>query len=201
MQSNRSLPPPQTLARTLARHGVTPDTEVIAYDDSRFAFGARLWWLMDSLGYRPPRLLNGGYAGFLRAGGKPSTAIENAVACAVPTLDDYRQLCDFQSLPRAQAPPGGAEDPPPSQAATQLLQNINTGTRLRAADNTDTQVASWPVAGHGGAGFKCLLISNSTCCFYHIIAHSSHPFGLHITHYMPSILKASNSLANARFWK
>ena len=49
------LPDPDQLAAKLASCGIGPDTEVIAYDDSRLAFAARLWWLMRSLGYRPPR--------------------------------------------------------------------------------------------------------------------------------------------------
>ena len=62
------LPDPARFVATLAGFGVGPDTAVIAYDDSRLAFAARLWWLMRAIGYRPPRLLNGGYQGFLRAG-------------------------------------------------------------------------------------------------------------------------------------
>jgi thiosulfate/3-mercaptopyruvate sulfurtransferase len=54
------LPDPEDFAATLANCGIGPDTLVIAYDDNRLAFAARLWWLMHSLGYRPPRLLDGG---------------------------------------------------------------------------------------------------------------------------------------------
>ena len=37
------LPQPSVFASTLARCGVGPETEVVAYDDSRLAFAARLW--------------------------------------------------------------------------------------------------------------------------------------------------------------
>jgi thiosulfate/3-mercaptopyruvate sulfurtransferase len=67
------LPEAAEFAALLSQFGVGPTTEVVAYDDSRLAFAARLWWLMRALGYRPPRLLNGGYAGYLQAGGRPET--------------------------------------------------------------------------------------------------------------------------------
>jgi thiosulfate/3-mercaptopyruvate sulfurtransferase len=67
------LPDAAAFAALLAQYGVGPATDVVAYDDSRLAFAARLWWLMRALGYRPPRLLNGGYAGYLQAGGAPET--------------------------------------------------------------------------------------------------------------------------------
>ena len=63
------LPEPQVFAATLARFGVDKQTQVIAYDDSRFAFASRLWWMMRSLGYTPPLLVNGGYTGWLNSGG------------------------------------------------------------------------------------------------------------------------------------
>ena len=62
------LPTPTALAACLAQCGIGPQTRVVAYDDSRFAFAARLWWLMRSLGYRPPRLLNGGFRAWVAAG-------------------------------------------------------------------------------------------------------------------------------------
>ena len=69
------LPEPAVLIDTLARSGIGPDTEVVAYDASRFAFAARLWWLMRALDYRPPRLLNGGYQAWLDAGGEVSAEL------------------------------------------------------------------------------------------------------------------------------
>jgi thiosulfate/3-mercaptopyruvate sulfurtransferase len=69
------LPDSARFVETLAHFGVGPETEVVAYDDSRLAFAARLWWLMRAVGYRVPRLLNGGYTAFLAAGGKPETGV------------------------------------------------------------------------------------------------------------------------------
>ena len=104
------LPEAQQLLATLAAYGVGPDTPVIAYDDSRLAYAARLWWLMRSLGYRPPRLLNGGYSAYLAAGGPteigepaplpvPAPASAPASRAAGGLVSSvYTGCCDRQSL-------------------------------------------------------------------------------------------------------
>jgi thiosulfate/3-mercaptopyruvate sulfurtransferase len=77
---------------------VGPDTEVLVYDDSRLAFAARLWWLMRSLGYKPPRLLNGGYQAFLDAGGRPDAVVPQAQPCAAITATGFSGYCDIDGL-------------------------------------------------------------------------------------------------------
>ncbi len=63
------LPNPETFAQTLAAVGVTsPDVLLVVYDDSRFAFAARLWWLMRYLGHDRVAILDGGFKGWQSAG-------------------------------------------------------------------------------------------------------------------------------------
>jgi len=63
------LPNPAKLASKLEEIGVWKDeTLVLAYDDSRLAFAARLWWLLRYLGHDRVAVLNGGLAGWLGAG-------------------------------------------------------------------------------------------------------------------------------------
>ncbi|NND67421.1 MAG: sulfurtransferase [Halioglobus sp.] len=100
------LPPPDVFAATLAAIGIAADTDVIVYDDSRFAFAARLWWMLRSLGYRPPRLLDGGYSAFIAGGGEPQQAIPPAVPCAPARVSAYNGCLDIDGVRRAQA--GGA---------------------------------------------------------------------------------------------
>ena len=45
-----------------------PPSWVIAYDDSRFAFAARLWWLLNYLGHTQVAVLDGGIQGWQAAG-------------------------------------------------------------------------------------------------------------------------------------
>lgn len=92
------LPDPADFAATLAAYSVRPDTEVLVYDDSRLAFAARLWWLMRSLGYRAPRLLNGGYQTFLDAGGRPDTVVPELRPCAAIAATSFSGCCDIDGL-------------------------------------------------------------------------------------------------------
>ena len=81
------LPSPAVFAQRLAELGVVPGTELLLYDDSRCVFAARLWWMLRGLGFGPLRLLDGGYAAWMAAGGTPSTAlppVTPAAAAAVP---------------------------------------------------------------------------------------------------------------------
>jgi len=99
------LPEPAALQATLAACGIGPQSRVVAYDDSRFAFASRLWWLMRSLGYRPPQLLNGGYKAWLALG----TAVETEAPPrqqAAFTPASMSGFCDIEGLRQLQA--GGA---------------------------------------------------------------------------------------------
>jgi thiosulfate/3-mercaptopyruvate sulfurtransferase len=72
------LPNPEALAAKLAVMGVNSKsysnepTLVVAYDDSRFAYAARLWWLLNYLGHERVAVLDGGYSGW-QANGYPVT--------------------------------------------------------------------------------------------------------------------------------
>jgi len=92
------LPVAGDFAALMARHGVGPDTAVVAYDDSRLAGSTRLWWLMRNGGYRPPRLLNGGYQAFLAAGGQPETAVPVARPVDPLPLAGFSGCCTVDQL-------------------------------------------------------------------------------------------------------
>lgn len=96
------LPHPGALAACLASYGVTLNTEVVVYDNARLAMASRLWWLMRSLGYRPPRVLDGGYQAYLEAGGEPQTEVPQPHPCEVPVVADFTGYCDINGLRRAQ---------------------------------------------------------------------------------------------------
>lgn len=69
------LPNPQSLATKLETIGITSgETWVIAYDDARFAFASRLWWLLRYLGHHKVSLLDGGWNGWTQ-GGYPVTEV------------------------------------------------------------------------------------------------------------------------------
>lgn len=55
------LPDFNQLAAQLSTMGVDSQTLVVAYDDSRFAFAARLWWLLRYMGHERVAVLDGGF--------------------------------------------------------------------------------------------------------------------------------------------
>ncbi len=56
------LPDLDSLAEKLAAMGIIRDrTWVVVYDDARFAFAARLWWLLNYMGHASVAILNGGW--------------------------------------------------------------------------------------------------------------------------------------------
>ncbi|MEQ8801753.1 MAG: rhodanese-like domain-containing protein, partial [Haliea sp.] len=97
------LPDPGTLAARLAGLGIGLETPVVAYDDSRFAFAARFWWLLRALGYRPPSLLNGGYQAWVAAGGAVATDVPSPRPCPQPAVGGYAGCCDIGELAQLQA--------------------------------------------------------------------------------------------------
>jgi thiosulfate/3-mercaptopyruvate sulfurtransferase len=62
------LPDDRVLGAKLAAMGISSQTLVIAYDDSRFGFAARLWWLLRYYGHNRVALLDGGYTNWVKAG-------------------------------------------------------------------------------------------------------------------------------------
>lgn len=60
------LPDFDLFASKLEKIGIIKNkTRVIVYDDSRFAFAARLWWLLRYLGHKEVALLDGGWNGWV----------------------------------------------------------------------------------------------------------------------------------------
>ncbi len=69
------LPDPRAFASRMAALGVGSDTTVIAYDDGSGVPASRLWWMLDALGHRQVRLLDGGLRAWLAAGQPLSTDV------------------------------------------------------------------------------------------------------------------------------
>jgi thiosulfate/3-mercaptopyruvate sulfurtransferase len=71
------LPDTSILAKKLETMGIQSanPTRVIVYDDSRFAFAARLWWLLRYLGHAEVAVLDGGWGAWQEAGYPTTTEI------------------------------------------------------------------------------------------------------------------------------
>jgi thiosulfate/3-mercaptopyruvate sulfurtransferase len=71
------LPAAKDFAAFLARHGVTPESMIVAYDDAGGLYAARLWWMARWIGHNRVALLDGGWTKWIGEG--------RAVAAEVPT--------------------------------------------------------------------------------------------------------------------
>lgn len=69
----------------IGKLGIDGKRPVIVYDDNRSLDASRAWWILKHRGVRDVRLLNGGWKGWLAAGGKSSRE-EPAVTVATPEL-------------------------------------------------------------------------------------------------------------------
>lgn len=92
-------PDVDTFCDWLGRCGVTPTTQVVAYDAGDGAFSARLWWLLQALGHRDVAVLDGGWARW-SALGLPA---DRAIPAVSPT--EYRSDFDRDRLLEAAAIP------------------------------------------------------------------------------------------------
>lgn len=127
------LPDTARLRRWLGDHGIAPDTQVVAYDDTGGNMAVRLWWLLRWLGHERVALLNGGWQAW-RTASLPITAEPPAppTAVAFDGAPDWGQVVDSAAILDSLGSPSAP-----------LLIDARTGERFRGeAEPID------PVAGH-----------------------------------------------------
>lgn len=83
----------------LGRCGVTPDTQVVAYDGGDGAYAARLWWLLRTLGHRKAAVLDGGWAHWAAQGLPADNAIPIAQPATYRAVSDTACLLDATEIP------------------------------------------------------------------------------------------------------
>ena len=95
------LPAIEHLATRLGQAGIQsadPRAIVVAYDDSRFGFAARFWWLLQYLGHEQVVLLDGGFGAWKAAGCPIDTSIPaQQTAQFVPHLQT-QMLVDIEDV-------------------------------------------------------------------------------------------------------
>lgn len=74
------LPTPEVAAAAFGRLGIGPGKQVIAYDQAGGAFAARLWWMLQWLGFEAAAVLDGGYAKWTGEGRAVSTEASEPAA-------------------------------------------------------------------------------------------------------------------------
>lgn len=76
------LPARADFAATLGRCGITPATQVVAFDRQGGVYAARLWWMLRWIGHEAAAVLDGGVAAWTAAGGALVTDATVPVAAA-----------------------------------------------------------------------------------------------------------------------
>ncbi|MBN8431398.1 sulfurtransferase [Microbulbifer salipaludis] len=87
--------------------GVSEETQVVVYDDQRFAFAARAWWLFRHFGHAQVAVLNGGLQAWKKAG-LPTTADRTSAPAAgsFTASANAAELVHYDDLyPHLQTPP------------------------------------------------------------------------------------------------
>jgi thiosulfate/3-mercaptopyruvate sulfurtransferase len=97
------LPNMKVLGQKFAEMGIVRnETLVVAYDDSRFAFAARLWWLLRYLGHDLVVLLDGGWNEWLKYGYPVSQAIPQNKAVSFTPQPNCNWIVDIEEVKSVQ---------------------------------------------------------------------------------------------------
>ena len=86
------LPGIESFVAMMRQHGVSADTQVIAYDDAGGMFAARLWWLLKWLGHDRVAVLDGGWPAWLKQGGAVSSSPSNLPAAGNLSAQVRREM-------------------------------------------------------------------------------------------------------------
>lgn len=105
------LPDIQELAAKLSAIGIHSQpphgpTLVVAYDDSRFAFASRLWWLLRYLGHEQVVVLEGGFAGWQAANYATTAEIPPAQSGNFLPQPQANQVVDISDVQARKDLPG-----------------------------------------------------------------------------------------------
>ncbi len=98
------LPDPNIFIQNLAALGIATDTPVVAYDNSRFAFASRLWWMLRALGYRNVQVLDGGFNAWINSGAAIATdaPVLRSTPVKAHCAEEFLRCIDFEGVRDAQ---------------------------------------------------------------------------------------------------
>jgi len=97
------LPDPTTFARAMAGRGIGDGDTVVAYDDVGGWVAARLWWMLDDLGFGAGGrggafVLDGGSPAWVAAGHATSDATPSVAAATLTLRDRWSRVIDRAAL-------------------------------------------------------------------------------------------------------
>lgn len=85
------LPPVSKFTKFLGQLGITPDSQVIVYDDKNGAnAAARFWWMLRALGHQQIQVLDGGFQAAIDAGFPTSSETETPNSASTYPADAWQ---------------------------------------------------------------------------------------------------------------
>lgn len=100
------LPDLERLADTLGGLGVGDGHDVVVYDQGGSFYAARAWWLLRFLGHARVRVLDGGVAAYLEAGGGLVTEVPRHAPARLRVRPQRHMVVDVQDVEAALGDPG-----------------------------------------------------------------------------------------------
>jgi thiosulfate/3-mercaptopyruvate sulfurtransferase len=92
------LPDPVAFAERMAELGVGDDTDVVVYDDASGMIAARVWWMLENLGHRSVRVLDGGFVAWAASGLPVTTEIPTPTPGRLALADHWTRVIDRDAL-------------------------------------------------------------------------------------------------------
>jgi thiosulfate/3-mercaptopyruvate sulfurtransferase len=93
------LPEPRAFTDAIGRLGIGHQHRVIVYDDPATTLAAsRMWWMLEDLGHPSVRLLDGGFAAWMAAGGPTTTDTPQHPAVRVDLATSWSRVIDRAEL-------------------------------------------------------------------------------------------------------
>jgi thiosulfate/3-mercaptopyruvate sulfurtransferase len=92
------LPDPAAFAHRLGELGIGDEHLVVAYDDAGGTIAARLWWMLDDLGHRDVRILDGGIRAWTEAGNALTTEEPRWPSAELHLASSWRRAIDRETV-------------------------------------------------------------------------------------------------------
>lgn len=92
------LPDPAVFAARMAELGVDDDADVVVYDDASGMIAARVWWMLEDLGHRSVRVLDGGFVAWRALGLPETTKIPTPRPGRLTLADHWTRVIDREAL-------------------------------------------------------------------------------------------------------
>ena len=92
------LPDVAAFARRMGDAGIGSGNAVVAYDDAGGWVAARLWWMLERIGHRRVRVLDGGIRAWAEAGGRLTTAVPEGPPARLEAASGWSAIVDRDEL-------------------------------------------------------------------------------------------------------